>query len=114
MSTHYKTKFGIETLGNPKSHFGAAQKFYLLYKYRRVRCRNGLFFPLQFLRVIVRRTTSFAIKSYNFFYWRKFGGLFQMLCCGLVECELFHFQLMSINYEIILTHCISAYVMNVL
>ena len=55
MSTHYKRKFGIETLGKPKS-------FSFLYKYRRVRCRRD-FFPMQFLRDIVRRTTSFCNKE---------------------------------------------------
>ena len=69
---------------------------------------------MQFLRVIVRRTTSFCNKELQFFMLEKVGGLFQMFCYGLGECELFHFQLMSINCEIVLTHCIYTYVMNVL
>ena len=69
---------------------------------------------MQFLRFIVRRTTSFCNKELQFFMLEKVSGLFQMLCRGLVECELFRFQLMSINCEIVLTHFIYAYVMNVL
>ena len=63
---------------------------------------------------VVRRTISFCNKELQVSYWRKLGGIFQMLCYGSIECELFHFQLVSINYEIVLTLWTYVLVMNVL
>ena len=66
--------------------------------------QKGLF-PRQICeKYVVRRTISFCNKELQVSCWRKLGGMFQMLCYGSVECELFRFQLMSINYEIVLTH----------
>ena len=53
---------------------------------------------------IVRWTISFCnIYNYNFACWRKLWWNVQMLFNGCVEGELFHFQPLFVNCEIVLT-----------
>ena len=55
MSTHYRTKFWIETLGKPKSHIGATQKFFLFcISIGELDVRKD-FFPDRFVRICCKK-----------------------------------------------------------
>ena len=64
MSTHYEMEFGIETLGKPKG-------FAFCISIGDLDVEEDFSFPCKFLRVIVRRTTSFCNKELQFFLLEK-------------------------------------------
>ena len=73
-----------------------------LYKDRKVRGREE-FFPSYIGRDIVRRTISFCNRKLQFSCWRKLGGIFKCYAMDLLKRNYFIFNLLSINYEIVLT-----------
>ena len=93
-----------ERLGKLKRQWGEAQEFCFLYKYRRVLDRKDPFSRISWENIL-RRTISFYNKELHVFSWRNFCGV-SNVCHGLVGCELFLFQLVSMNCEIILTYWI--------
>ena len=98
---------GLNGWGSPKVTRGQPKSFVVLYKYRRVRCREGLFPKYICESMLYEELFPFAIKNYKFPIGESLveyfiGGIFQMLFHGFVECELFCFQLVSINCEIVI------------
>ena len=83
--------------------FGAAQKSCLLYKYRRFR-QSEDFFPVRLVRTHCKR--NYFILQYTITVLpvgEIFGGMFKCCSMDVVEGELFCFQPLFINCEIILT-----------
>ena len=96
MSIHKMTKQREEMVGE-------TQRFCLWYKYRRVR-HKGEFFPVRLVRTHYKR--NYFILQYIitiFPVGESFGGMFKCFSMDVVEGELFHFQLLFINCEIVLT-----------
>ena len=99
-----KTKFCMGKVGEAQKEMRAAQEFFcFFYKYRKDWCIRGPFFRLSLCNIIVRRTISSYNKELYFFVLRKHCGV-SNVCHGLVGCELFLFQLVSMNCETILTY----------
>ena len=71
------------------------------------------FFPDYQERVLQEELFPFTIKIHMFLLEKVLWNV-PNVCYGPVEYELFRFQLISINCEIVLTHWIFFYVMNVL
>ena len=98
-----RQNFVWERLGKPKIQRGKHKIFLFLYKYRQYWCIKGPFLILSLCNIIVRRTISSYNKQLYFFGWRKHSGV-SNAWHGLVGCELFLFQLVFMNCEIILTY----------
>ena len=82
MSTYYKTKiFLLKGLGSPKV-------FLFCINIGEFRCRRD-FFPKQFLRDIVRRTTSFCNKELQVSAGESWVECFK--CCAMDQLNVNYF-----------------------
>ena len=87
----------LKQLGQPKGFAG------FLYKYRKVRGKKD-FFPVRLVRTHCKR--NYFILQYIIIIFpveESFGGMFKCCSMDVVEGELFRFQLLFINCEIVLT-----------
>ena len=104
MSTQYKIILGIETLGNPRAHLGQPKSFPFCISIGELDIGRD-FFPVRLVRTHCKR--NYFILQYTitvFLVGESFGGMFKCCSMDVVEGELFHFQPLFINREIILTY----------
>ena len=103
MSAQYKTILVDETLGKPRSHLGQPKSltFYIIIGELD---RGKDFFPVRLVRTHCKR--NYFVLQYTitvFSIGESFGGMFKCCSMDVVEGELFHFQPLFINCEIVLT-----------
>ena len=87
----------------PKGHRGASQGFACSISIGKLD-RRMEFFPVRLVRTCCKR--NYFVLQYKITILpigESFGGMFKCCAMDVVEGELFHFQLLSINCEIVLT-----------